>query len=1075
MFCFQPINWEFDIKNYEIHIWALDSNNDRIFIRLCDYFHYIYLRLPIDMPQSQYESVINFINDFGQYEPEIVSGNTLYYYGGEKNFVKLRITSNESFTKIRNLFTGYNIGPKDVKIPGVSKVYRYELCNAEVDYIVKYLGFNKRHCNWYTIPNKFQVVFHSYEESKKFKCFKKELNKYMYAETFECEKEEIKDILEGFEIDRIIPYCGENVYSPEKLTDCKREYKITLNDLKIIENKNNVCEPIILAFDIETYSSRAHDHPGYMPDMQTPEDIIFAISYSTVDTMALNQETKARIPGFDSPTQEGILLVVPLDKQEQLMQVCNENENLKNYKISFYTKEHDLLDAFFKLIKLHNPHVITGYNHLGYDWPTIIERWQSPYCNGSSIPNLSHFLNYDKEPINMRWTSKQGKSIIMNYPSMPGKVHLDLLPIMRQELRLNSYKLDDVAAEVLGKHKVDVSYNEMFNRYYRLLHEDTEQAINDFCKVIEYSAVDSSLVIDIFMKRNCWSNIVVSSNILYVTPEQLYTRGTQVSNGNLISARAINEGYMINKYSVAKQPYAGAIVVKPTPGRYHNILCYDFTSLYPSIIRAYNICWSSLVPPGRNPDSSIYEEFKIDDPSGRKNTYRFVKGSTRHGILPRHVESLVNERNAVRKKQGVLKNKFKEIKELNKRGGRLRMINHSIFDAELIEPNNIIDTDLIIDNNIIRDFNNELVRLEATQISLKVCANSAYGLLGVQEGGKLPLREGAETITYMGRVWIQRVNAKLKDEFKAKIVYGDTDSTMFDIGIKDPKECDKKANEIIGHLNAMFPPPMKLEYEKAMGTMICLGKKTYMAYLLKDGIPSGKPMVKGVLSARRNNCAWQRDVYSKVSRLCLDFAPFADICRLVAKELQDLLDDKVNPIDLVLTTTIKDTYKSASCANAVFKKKLESEIGVSIMDNMRIEYVYVNPDSINKEGDGNNGNNGNKNKYKNGDKMMLLTTYKDMKEAGVPVKIDYKNYIDFLKNAVDSLIFKCYKNIFDRQYIGYGLKFKNHCYHISNPIAMLERVVYNSENPNLIEIMDYVLENQNELMFSFINNNDIII
>ncbi len=47
---------------------------------------------------------------------------------------------------------------------------------------------------------------------------------------------------------------------------------------------------------------------------------------------------------------------------------------------------------------------------------------------------------------------------------------------------------------------------------------------------------------------------------------------------------------------------------------------------------------------------------------------------------------------------------------------------------------------------------------EKRQIALKVSCNSMYGLLGVKNNGKLPLIEGAVTVTAYGRNMIHMVN-----------------------------------------------------------------------------------------------------------------------------------------------------------------------------------------------------------------------------------------------------------------------------------------------------------------------------
>ena len=42
--------------------------------------------------------------------------------------------------------------------------------------------------------------------------------------------------------------------------------------------------------------------------------------------------------------------------------------------------------------------------------------------------------------------------------------------------------------------------------------------------------------------------------------------------------------------------YRGGFVGNPVPGIHPIVMSFDFNSLYPSIMRAYNLCYTTLVP-----------------------------------------------------------------------------------------------------------------------------------------------------------------------------------------------------------------------------------------------------------------------------------------------------------------------------------------------------------------------------------------------------------------------------------------------------------------------------------------------
>lgn len=177
-------------------------------------------------------------------------------------------------------------------------------------------------------------------------------------------------------------------------------------------------------------------------------------------------------------------------------------------------------------------------------------------------------------------------------------------------------------------------------------------------------------------------------------------------------------------------------MIDPVVGKYKNLLIFDFASLYPSIIRAFNICFSTLVPPESTiPDSMchVLAWTETDAETGQVKyfRYRFIKQEYFHGILPRICEHLTNERNKTRAQ---------------------------------INPKNDAVTNIVLNQR---------------QLGLKVSNNSIFGALGVREG-RMPLPEGARSITAMGRQLKGMAADHVRSKHNGLIVYGDTDSIMVD-------------------------------------------------------------------------------------------------------------------------------------------------------------------------------------------------------------------------------------------------------------------------------------------------------
>lgn len=85
------------------------------------------------------------------------------------------------------------------------------------------------------------------------------------------------------------------------------------------------------------------------------------------------------------------------------------------------------------------------------------------------------------------------------------------------------------------------------------------------------------------------------------------------------------------------------MVIEPTRGYYTDpVATLDFASLYPSIMMAHNLCYSTLVPSYRA------KHFNQDDLIRTPNGDLFVKQSTKKGLLPLILEELIAARKRAR-------------------------------------------------------------------------------------------------------------------------------------------------------------------------------------------------------------------------------------------------------------------------------------------------------------------------------------------------------------------------------------------------------------------------------------------
>ena len=267
--------------------------------------------------------------------------------------------------------------------------------------------------------------------------------------------------------------------------------------------------------------------------------------------------------------------------------------------------------------------------------------------------------------------------------------------------------------------------------------------------------------------------------------------------------------------------YEGATVLEPKVGFYKTpVATLDFASLYPSIMMAHNLCYTTLLTPAQAaalpPDA--YER----SPSGDC----FVRGSVARGILPEILEELLAARKRAR---ADLKRETDPFKR---------------------------------------------AVLDGRQLALKVSANSVYGFTGATVG-KMPCLAISATTTAYGRQMIEATRAWVQAEFCAakgrtpvdcEVIYGDTDSVMVNFKVPDVATAMALGQQAADLISAKFPPPVKLEFEKVYFPYLLMNKKRYAGLLWTKPEKWDKMDSKGIETVRRDNCGLVRQVVAT----CLD-------------------------------------------------------------------------------------------------------------------------------------------------------------------------------------------------------------
>ena len=630
--------------------------------------------------------------------------------------------------------------------------------------------------------------------------------------------------------------------------------KSSCSSISCIE-KDYVPTPCILSFDIESYSSIR----GTFPDANRDGDVIFQIS-----CVFSGSNTDRILIGIGSFESDGTFEAIQCET------------------------ELVLLDRFFKVIKKYNPNLITGWNIYKFDFPYIIDRYNK-IAKDVSITSPYHIgvlSNVKGTKYSKTWRSSAYGTQSITYLDIPGRIVLDLFVYAQREFKRASYKLDSFGKEFLNSPKVPVSYSQVFDAYEK--HITGGDAYNDLSLVAKYCVHDSVIVSKLFDIFQAWTTITEMGSICNVPPSYIYIKGQQIKVfAQVFKYCYDNEIVIDTKRAPIRTEYVGATVLSPTPGLYEYVVPFDFKSLYPTIMIAYNIDYMSYVKPG---DTSVQDSectlVKCGD-----SVHRFHKN--RKGVLPSIADHLLNARDAVRKR----------MKTLDKSSVLYNILNQR-------------------------------------QLSYKVSCNSLYGAMGVREG-MLPLLPGAEAVTSLGRDNLVKAADYLVNTHDAVVVYGDTDSCYVQFPKVKPDDLWEYASGVERKIKeaGVFPKPMLLEFEEAVyDPFLSLTKKRYMWKKYKNGMRSEEIGCTGAVMARRDNCKIFRDIYENVVRMIFDKQSKEDIIYYIVNQFNECMTLQKPIEDFIVTKNIK-TADNYAKYNAVMNSTGDEKAARKTLDG-HIQMAY---------------------------------------------------------------------------------------------------------------------------------------
>ena len=631
-------------------------------------------------------------------------------------------------------------------------------------------------------------------------------------------------------------YSAHNAHVDIDL-ECKNWRKLTP-----VENPETA--PFVVAsVDIECNSST-----GKFPDADIEGDACFQIAISLCKF------------GSDQPYDKTCLCYK------------NTDPNLEGSNVISYATEREMLEAFRDYLHEKDVDIITGWNIFGFDLEYLMKRAIVTKCNLKFF-QLSKLRGYNCELKLKKLSSSALGDNDLKLVSMPGRFIFDLFHEVKKGYKLDSYKLDNVSKLYLGDNKIDMPAKEMFARY-------KEGDPVKLREVAEYCIKDTLLPHRLLSKMCILINLLEMAKATWVPLCFLVERGQQIKVFSQLTKKAREMGFMVPTIQygqLAEQGYEGATVLDAQKGAYYKpITALDFEALYPSIMMAHNLCYSSLVmdPKYENVPGIEYETFEIPVPSkveGQPPTKRMCKFA--QGV-PTLLPSILIELKQFRKQAK---------KDMAASTGALQ----AMYNGK--------------------------------QLAYKISMNSVYGFTGASKG-ILPCVNIASTVTTKGRSMIDQTKEYVEKHFPgSRVRYGDTDSVMveFDVGDRKGIEAVEYSWEIgeraAEECTALFKKPNNLELEKVYWPYFLYSKKRYAAKLWTQGKDGKMNMdyidVKGLQIVRRDNTAHVREVCKELLDVVLESSDTEPPKALALQRALELIEGDVPNEKLTLSQGLSDSYK----------------------------------------------------------------------------------------------------------------------------------------------------------------------
>ncbi|KAJ7547009.1 hypothetical protein O6H91_08G065000 [Diphasiastrum complanatum] len=626
---------------------------------------------------------------------------------------------------------------------------------------------------------------------------------------------------------------------------------------------------------------------------------------------------------IDSPPTELAHEIVVLLCDSTFLTKRRNLDGFSGCRVITLPDEVTLFQCFTKIVSLYDPDMLVGWEVQGHSLGFLAERAAnlgigilkqlSRSLRGSSWTTHTHevekeLVELNESVIEDEWGRTHGSGIHIG-----GRIILNLWRIIRGELKLGIYTLEAVAEAVLRRRVPRIPWRTLTQWFM-------SGPGRERFRCVEYLVERAKLNLQIMDQLDLVNRTAELARIFGIDFYSVLSRGSQYRVESMMLRLAHTQNFLLispTRQQVFAQPAMECLplVMEPESRFYTSpVVVLDFQSLYPSIVIAYNLCFSTCL--GKiglnNPKilgvTSLFIEHGLlselkDILTIAPNGVLYVPPEVSPGVLPRLLEEILSTRIMVKQAMKKLSSSQRVMQRV----------------------------------------------LNARQAALKLIANVTYGYAAAGFSGRMPCAELADSIVQFGRHTleqaIQMVN--VNPQWDARVVYGDTDSMFVLLEGRTREEAFKIGQEIAAAVTKSNPHPVTLKMEKVYQPCVLLTKKRYVGYSFEN-VSQLKPNfdAKGIETVRRDSCGAVVKCMERSLRILFETSDLSQVRQYLERQLQKILQGRISLKDFIFAKEVRlGTYSTKASvlppAAIVASKAMAVDPRAEPRFGERVQYVVV--------------------------------------------------------------------------------------------------------------------------------------